>query len=50
MIVTEENTARPTLCRGFSVSSASAAEFSQPMNRYTASGKPVASPLKPSLM
>lgn len=50
MIAMEENTARPTSRRGFSVSSASAAEFSQPTNRYTARGKPAASPLRPWLM
>jgi hypothetical protein len=38
--------ARGTLRRGLFVSSASAAEFSQPMNRYTASGKARARPLK----
>src|SRR5580704_16960581 len=43
----ERKTARGTLRRGLPVSSASAAEFSHPMNRYTASGKPGASPLKP---
>ena len=41
------NRARGMLLRGLSVSSASAPELSQPMNRYTASGKPRPSPLKP---
>src|SRR5580693_162865 len=47
MIAIDRNTARGTLRRGSPVSSASAAEFSQPMNRYTASGNPGASPLNP---
>jgi hypothetical protein len=50
MMRIEVNTARGTLRRGLSVSSASAAEFSQPMNRYTASGNPAASPEKPLVM
>ena len=41
------NTARGTLRRGLFVSSASAAEFSQPMNRYTPSGKAAARPVNP---
>ena len=50
MMAMDMNTARGTLRRGLFVSSASAAEFSHPMNRYTASGKPAARPLKPLVM
>ncbi len=46
----DRNIARGTFRRGSVVSSASAAEFSQPMNRYTASGKPAARPVKPLVM
>ncbi len=42
-----ENTARGTPVREFALSSAIAAEFFQPMNRYTASGKPSESPENP---
>jgi hypothetical protein len=46
----DRKTARGTLRRGSPVSSASAAEFSHPMNRYTASGKPAARPRNPFVM
>src|ERR1700722_5874308 len=45
----DRNTARGTLRRGLPVSSASAAEFSQPVNRDTASGNPAARPVKPGV-